>query len=161
MPQEYRLFLPIPGTQRRQADPRKTSKGLQKKPSKEIAGSVDRIQLIEKEIPSVAPPASPIVESSKEEEEALSTGAPTEAPSEDLPATSEESPAIVEDASTEAEAPTIETAPTDEEGAPGESEELSTITEEPTADDAPPSEAFAEGEPAAEAAEAPAEAAAD
>lgn len=66
MPQEFKLFLPVPGTRRRDGDQKKGAKETEKRPSKEVEAKV-----VEEEIPSVAPPATP-AESPKLDEQGTS-----------------------------------------------------------------------------------------
>ncbi|KAB0797103.1 hypothetical protein PPYR_08097 [Photinus pyralis] len=90
MPQEFKLFLPVPGTRSRQ-DQKKGSKEIEKRPSKEAEA---KVPVVEEEIPSVAPPATP-AESPKLDEPVISQI------SEEIPTPIEEEPAPVEEPSPE------------------------------------------------------------
>ncbi|KAF2881121.1 hypothetical protein ILUMI_25032 [Ignelater luminosus] len=177
MPHEFKLFLPIPGTHRRQD---RKSKETEKKPSIKDAGAapasipphpsveVERVELIEEEIPTVTPPATPVGAESPPESPAPPEDRPEEA--EGSVAAEAGSVAPTEEAAGEEEVgegeqpPPEDVASTAEGGEGGEEvegegaspaeENLSTIAEEsPPPEEAPPPSEAAEGE-GAEAAEA-------
>ncbi|KAK5646642.1 hypothetical protein RI129_005106 [Pyrocoelia pectoralis] len=133
MPQEFKLFLPVPGTRKRQKG-QKTG-DAEKKPT--VEG--------EAELPSVAPPATP-AESPKLEESEVATPV-------------EEQPASVDEAAPPGDAQEsapLEAAPPAEEGPPPE-EKPPTGEEAPAPTEPAPAEGGEEA-PAEPPAEAPAEA---
>lgn len=64
MPNEYKLFVPIAGTQRRQTDPRKR---IPTKAQKTVRTEEQKVEAEEVEMVTAAPPGSP-VESPKPDE---------------------------------------------------------------------------------------------